>query len=195
VQSFWNDPRIFIAQYMGAQPFQKCNSHLKIPATRTVTRQDTHCEHTNTRVAVQFFFFRPSDLALGICASWNNTPKTSPNIKYRVHYTPLGFHARRTTRKCNSIENVYKVPGQTPRVSSLHRNEDNIPHKYSRKCMAFEFNGNNNNNNNNNKKTHTQPHRINVNGWKVSNQPRDHKLATFGPIIHGMNQSPIHYKI
>ena len=30
---------------------------------------------------------------------------------------------------------------------------------------------------------------------KVSNQPRDHKLATLGPIIHGMNQSPLHYKI
>jgi len=36
-------------------------------------------------------FIRPSDLAPGICASWKNTPKTLPSIKYKDRFTSANF--------------------------------------------------------------------------------------------------------
>ena len=49
----------FIAQYMGAQPFQKCKSHLKIPATRRVTWGKLHTENTQILESPYKFFFSP----------------------------------------------------------------------------------------------------------------------------------------
>ena len=70
---------------MEAQLFQKCRSHLKIPATRRVKRSQIHTENPQTLASP--YNIRPSDLATGICASQKNTPK----IKYNDHFTSTNF--------------------------------------------------------------------------------------------------------
>jgi len=58
-------------------------------------KQDLYWEPINTGVAVQNLLSR----ATGICASWKNIPKKSPNIKYKDQLMLTNFLRAKNNEK------------------------------------------------------------------------------------------------
>ena len=110
---------------MGAQLFRKCRSHLKIPATRRVTRGKIHIENPQTLESPFKIYSpeRPDAPDFWILEKY--TPKNHPKLNTKITSRPRIFFTRKTTNNCNSVQDVYKMLGQTSRVSSSYKQSGN----------------------------------------------------------------------
>ena len=87
-------------------------------------------------------FIRPSDLTSEICASWKNSPKKSPRIKYKAKFTTTNFLRAKIDEKLYLYTECIQNAWTNFNSEFFTEYNVNISHKQSANERSFEFNCN-----------------------------------------------------